>query len=250
MPATVEFSSTVIAHSMQELLQGKNPCAIPEKGLHKELKRCKKCHDYSGVNVTMQVQCNDQNRSIRMDILDKDMFAIQPDTPPNTSWTMKLLETLDLALSPGVWDKPAFSVGAANAQPVPDVPLVKEIRLGHFDQLFGAEQGVSKIAEQTAHPSLPPSAEIVSMTPAAPISSKLPLYPPIAKAARIEGMVTASFVVNAGGTVKSVAIIDGPRMLHQAVADAIQAWTFPATPSASTGQAAIRFNLNCRNSTP
>jgi hypothetical protein len=87
-PEQVETVSARLNESVASLL-GKNPCAIPEKELHRELKRCKHCLVYSFVNVAMQVQCGNQLRNIRADILDKDMFDPSPKTPPNTSWTMR-----------------------------------------------------------------------------------------------------------------------------------------------------------------
>lgn len=58
----------------------------------------------------MQVQCGDQNRDIRMDVLDRDMFDPHPNTPQHTSWTMALLRRLDATLGGNVLDEPAFSV--------------------------------------------------------------------------------------------------------------------------------------------
>jgi len=68
------------------------------KELHRELKRCKKCLTFSGVNVTMQVSCKGRDRQLRMDILDRDIFDSAPHTPANTSWTMTFLTELDTTL--------------------------------------------------------------------------------------------------------------------------------------------------------
>lgn len=91
-PAKVELSSGTLHESMEELLQSKNPCAIPEKELRREQRRCKKCLVFSGVNVTMQVTCGGENRQIRTDILDRDLFDSAPNTPKNTSWSMAVLQ--------------------------------------------------------------------------------------------------------------------------------------------------------------
>src|SRR5260370_6686085 len=56
-PAKVELSSGILHEIMDELLQSKSPCAIPEKELRRERQRCKKCLVFSGVDVTMQVNC-------------------------------------------------------------------------------------------------------------------------------------------------------------------------------------------------
>jgi len=109
VPAKVETSSVLLNESVSTLLGNANPCAIPEKELHRELKRCKHCMVFSGVDVTMRVPCGATTRLIRSDILDRDLFAATPDTPEHTSWTMQLLARLDQVLGPGVMEKPAFS---------------------------------------------------------------------------------------------------------------------------------------------
>ena len=80
-PATVETDNLPMAASIPELLAGTNPCRIPAKALRAELKRCKKCLVFSGAQITMSVQCGQETRLIRMDILDRDMFDPAPNTP-------------------------------------------------------------------------------------------------------------------------------------------------------------------------
>ncbi len=245
--ATVEVGRGTLRGTMTELLGGKNPCAIPEKDLHRELKRCKHCMpSFSGVNVTMQVSCGGKLRQLRMDILDKDLFDPTPHTPENTSWTMGMLSRLDNVLGPGVWDKPIFAVGDANAQPGPDTVLVQEIRAGVYDALFGTEQLLSKIAldaEKASPP--PPTVSIESVTPADPISPKMPNYPPIAKAARVEGVVNVTFDISQDGMIKNIVVADGPKMLQQSVTEGLSRWNFPQSAWGSNGHAAIRFRRNC-----
>ena len=216
-PSSVEYFAGTMAESMDQLLRGKNPCGIPEKDLHKELKRRKHYSVFSGADVTMQVQCTTGPRRIRMDILDRDLFDPAPGTPPNTSWTMEVLADLDKVIGQGVWDKPMFSMAAAPQPRVPDTELVGEIRAGKYDDFFDQEH-VSAIvldADKPAQP--PPGVSIESVMPSAPLKSKLPLYPPIAKAARVQGEVEATFDIRADGTVANLAVVSGPRMLQQAV---------------------------------
>jgi TonB family protein len=244
--ATVEVGGGTLHETMTELLGGKNPCAIPEKDLHRELKRCKHCLTFSGVNVTMQVSCGGKLRQLRMDILDRDLFDPAPHTPENTSWTMGMLSRLDNVLGPGVWDKPIFAVGDANAKPGPDTDLVQEIRGGKYDALFGKEQLVSKIAlDAEKAPPPPPSVAIESVTPTAPISPKMPNYPPIAKAARVEGVVNVIFDISQDGMIKNIVVVSGPKMLQQSVTEGLSEWNFPQSAWGSSGRAAIRFNRNC-----
>src|SRR5450631_264797 len=51
--AKAEFASASINKSIAELLDSVNPCAIPEKQIRRELKRCKKCSVFSGAEIVM-----------------------------------------------------------------------------------------------------------------------------------------------------------------------------------------------------
>ena len=42
-PAKVEDKTAIVNQSLQSLLVERNPCSIPEKDIHRELKRCKHC---------------------------------------------------------------------------------------------------------------------------------------------------------------------------------------------------------------
>ena len=236
-PATVESENAKLHETMADMLAGKNPCTIPEKELHHELKRCKHRLTFSGVNVTMQVSCGGKERQLRMDILDRDLFDPKPQTPENTSWTMAFLSELDKTLGPGAMDKPMFSIGSAERPRVPDTELVRAIRDGHFDELFDKEHTVSKVVLDADKPlPPPPSVEIESVAPSAPISPQLPIYPPIAKAARVEGLVTVTFDVSAEGKVQNIVIVDGPKMAALGVEDAVIGWSFPQSAWGKSGQ--------------
>jgi len=51
-------------------------------------------------------------------------------------------------------------------------------------------------------------------------------YPPIAKAARVQGDVLIELVISAGGQVASEKVVSGPAMLQQAALDAVKKWRF------------------------
>src|SRR5689334_15069062 len=53
-----------------------------------------------------------------------------------------------------------------------------------------------------------------------------PVYPAIAKTARITGDVVLSFNVQSDGTVADVNYVSGPKMLVQTSLDAIKQWKF------------------------
>jgi TonB-like protein len=245
-PPTIEQSTVAMHETMDELLSSKNPCSIPDKELHRELKRCKKCLTFRGVIVTMQTSCHGLNRQIRMDILDHDLFDSSPGTPENTSWTMSLLAKLDTALGPGAMDKPVFSLGSSQAQVPEKTELIQQITEGKFDTLFGTEDKVSLIAQQAMKPPPLPTVEIESVSPTVPTSVELPKYPPIAKLARVEGLVEATFHVDEDGTIKDIAFHEARlKMLQLGVTESIPKWKFPQSAWGKDEKALIRFRLNC-----
>jgi TonB family protein len=58
------------------------------------------------------------------------------------------------------------------------------------------------------------------------LSHPEPVYPPIARAARVQGTVEITVVIDLAGKVHSEKALSGPAMLRQAALDAIQKWTF------------------------
>jgi periplasmic protein TonB len=60
------------------------------------------------------------------------------------------------------------------------------------------------------------------------------VYPPAAKEARVQGVVKMDVVIGPDGRVQSVVMLEGPAMLLQAAADAVQQWVY--TPVQMNGQ--------------
>ena len=137
-PAKIEAASAAISESIATILGKTNPCTIPEKELHRELKRCNKCLVFSGANVAMEVQCGSQTRIIRSDILDRDLFDPAANTPKHTEWTMQLLQLLDNAVGPSVMEKPVFPIPGAAEAPVKitDPSVLRDVGAGKYDALF------------------------------------------------------------------------------------------------------------------
>ncbi len=54
----------------------------------------------------------------------------------------------------------------------------------------------------------------------------VPVYPPVARAAHIEGYVILEAVIDASGNVTSARVLRGHPMLDQAALDAVQRWKF------------------------
>jgi protein TonB len=56
-----------------------------------------------------------------------------------------------------------------------------------------------------------------------------PQYPPLAKKAKIEGVVVVEAIVTADGSVDKVKVISGPQPLVDAAVEAIKQWKYEPT---------------------
>jgi protein TonB len=56
-----------------------------------------------------------------------------------------------------------------------------------------------------------------------------PVYPPIAKQSRLQGLVRLNVVVNKDGTVQDVQVASGDPLLAGASVDAVRQWTYRPT---------------------
>jgi outer membrane biosynthesis protein TonB len=77
----------------------------------------------------------------------------------------------------------------------------------------------------------------------------LPLYPPLAKAALVEGIVETTFDVTPSGNTVNVQTVSGPKLMEKAMTDAILQWTFPPSAKIRHERAKIAFRLNCKKPT-
>jgi protein TonB len=53
-----------------------------------------------------------------------------------------------------------------------------------------------------------------------------PVYPPIAKAARVSGTVVLTATISKQGTIEGLKVLSGPAMLQQAAMDAVRTWRY------------------------
>jgi hypothetical protein len=251
-PAKVETASVLIKKTPAALLGGTNPCTIPEKELTDELKRRKHGLVFSGVNVVIQVQCGDQTRQVRSDILDRDIYAASPNTPEHTSWTMKLLEQLDKAIGNRVVDKPAFPLPESpdtaqqRGQEAPS-PNLRDVNQGKYDVLFpGTDIKASEVyrAAQVLPPS--PIVRLVGALDVPPQLFSQPEYPILAQMAGVEGEVTFDFDVDPNGVPTNLRNDVGPVLLKGAVASAIKSWKFSRDASGQKVRVSFGFILTCK----
>lgn len=202
---------------------------------------------FSGAHVTMSVQCGTQTRLIRMDVLDRDMFDPAANTPKHTSWTMALLSRLDQTLGPGVLERPIFALDESHKGQVQPISRdMEDLRRGTFDALF--KQAPDKPSElylkaQSSPP--PPTVTLAKISPIRPVSGALPGYPPLARAARISGVVSFTLDVTPDGGVNNFQVIDGHPLLRKAVEAEVMKWKFPTDASGSPIEGIIQFSNNC-----
>ena len=246
-PAGVEWKTALISKSVGELLAGTNPCMISEHELRKEQKRCKHCLVFSGADVTMRVRCGADERQIRMDILDRDIYDPgRAKTPERTSWTMTLLSRLDQALGRGPMERPIFTISDTPSTPLPNSEILNELSAGLLDSLFPqTTPGVSDLYRQALHPLPSPWVELVSSDPTAPTSHDLPKYPPLARVAHITGRVQFTAQIDPGGHLSDLKIISGHPLLIKSVQESTQSWVYPTAASGSQIVAVLEFKMNC-----
>jgi hypothetical protein len=247
-PAKVETASASLNDSVETLLGSTNPCAIPEKALHRELKRCKHCMVFSGANVVMQVQCGTESRLIRSDILDRDWFDPAAKTPEHTSWTMGLLDRLERALGPGVMDKPAFASpedGSSTAVDL-DPTTLSDLISGKYDPLFSPASNKPSdlyLAAQNKPPS--PSVRLTSSLPVSPELYVAPEYPSLARRTHTEGAVSFKVDIDVNGAATNLVFESGHPLLLEAVKKAVRGWRFPKNAANQQVSVRIEFSSNC-----
>jgi protein TonB len=58
------------------------------------------------------------------------------------------------------------------------------------------------------------------------LQKTVPIYPPIAKAARVQGTVVLQATISKTGTIENLQVVSGPAMLQQAAMDAVKQWRY------------------------
>lgn len=245
-PAKVEVAKIAVTESVSDLLNDANPCTIPDKELRRELKRCKNCLVFSGADVAMQIRCGSHDRIIHAQILDKDMFDPSPHTPNHTSWTMRVLTRMDRALGSSVMEQPVFPL-TNGSKPLPDrSEMLGDLAAGKYDALFqGSPHKASQLYRMAQEPPRTPDVE-VKMTPSVrPEVLAMPVYPAIARIARVEGTVIVTFRVSGDGSTAALIFRNGHPILRAAVERAAAVWKFPKEAAGQEFQATVVFKMNC-----
>jgi hypothetical protein len=249
-PAKVESEVAILHDTLPDLLGGMDPCGIKDSEIRKEQRRRKHTLVFSGANIAMRVQCTNGERTIPFDVLEQDWFEAHPNTPKYTSWSMQMLGKIDGVLGPGAMEKPIFPVLSPDSSAPRKIeadPLLTNIRNGEYDSLFPAT--TLKVSEIYAEAQLPPPSPtvLVESSPVQPDNYVPPVYPPIAKAARVEGVVSFHFKVGEACTPGEVTIDGGPKLVQLGIADAVKLWKFCKASPGQEIQAKLEFRLNCHD---
>jgi periplasmic protein TonB len=75
-----------------------------------------------------------------------------------------------------------------------------------------------------------------------------PVYPPLAKAAHVQGTVTFAATIGKDGTVQNLQLVSGPPLLVQAAMQSVNQWVYRPTivdgnPVAVTTTIEVNFTL-------
>jgi len=76
-------------------------------------------------------------------------------------------------------------------------------------------------------------------------------YPPMARQARVNGVVRLQATIGKDGKVKKIEVLSGPPLLRQSAIDAVQKWVYSPSllngaPIEATTDVDVNFNLNAR----
>jgi TonB family protein len=124
---------------------------------------------------------------------------------------------------------------------------------------FGNPKGPRvQIASQQALSSRIPteqvaSHQVVTVPPGVALSllvqNRQPIYPPIAKSARVSGIVVLAATISTLGRVDNLRVVSGPEMLRESALDAVRTWRFKPymlnhQPTAIETTITLNFTLN------
>lgn len=140
------------------------------------------------------------------------------------------------------WQQPA-SLGQ-RLRPATSSELAAPPSLERTASVSGNVPGLPGLSQAPAAPKLTPPPQAAPPPPAATaaptrvggqvqeatlVSRKDPVYPPLAKQARVQGTVLLEARVGKDGTVREVKVISGHPLLRQAASDAVKRWLYRPT---------------------
>jgi protein TonB len=93
---------------------------------------------------------------------------------------------------------------------------------GGANPFFIGNRGTPNVRPASNGPTRLPSTIVEGLI----IRKTMPVYPPIARAAHVEGTVVLQASISAAGTIEKLRVASGPAMLRQAALDAVRDWRY------------------------
>jgi len=246
--AQLEVATANTPETIEVLLQHRNPCAIPDKELHKKAKKCKHCLVFSYATSTMQAQCGTQTRLIPAFIYEEYWFDKSAKIPHLASLLLDTTERLDKAVGPGVMEKPTFETENDESKPNTNLgtQTIEDLKIGKYDPLFSSvTYKPSGLYRASKNPPAPPNITIESNPYIKHEQGSTLVYPAIARLAHVEGKVVMEFDVASEGETTNIKTISGEPMLVNAALHAVSEWKYPKDAMGQHITASIEFKTNC-----
>ena len=171
----------------------------------------------------------------------------------NSSDTRILLLTGRILAGVGLRPQPGQKLpnGVLNLDEHPALVPVVEMgnRLLSRTPTYSMSTGFAGQVIMNGPPAASPAA--ADLTPApAPVSKVDPVYPPLARQARISGIVKLSVIIGPDGHVSKIEVISGHPLLIQSTLEAVKQWVFPGTSSAEPMLLVVPFQLDGSDAPP
>jgi protein TonB len=107
---------------------------------------------------------------------------------------------------------------------------VSSIGVAGMEGLGGASSGVTDMFDNKGPQVKAAAPKKVSISAGVMVGMLIqktqPVYPPIAKAARVSGTVVLQATISKTGQIEGLHVISGPAMLQQAAMDAVKTWRY------------------------
>jgi periplasmic protein TonB len=167
--------------------------------------------------------------------LSRQFIAFHMDPPPPAS-TQEMPKTQPVRAAAFRPEIDESGIHAPSVIPhTPFIPSEPEpASIGDFSTttlLPGSPDGSGPLFHgPSVHPVVRPSAGPVrvpsSFVASTILRKTIPVYPPIAVAARVEGTVILQATIAKAGTIENLRVVSGPAMLQQAALDAVKNWVY------------------------
>jgi outer membrane biosynthesis protein TonB len=129
-----------------------------------------------------------------------------------------------------------------------DSRILQEIGAGKYDVLFqGAGDKLSKAYLESKTSQRVATVQVRS-EPLQPERFVLPVYPSLARTARIEGIVSVKFVIDGSLAPSNIVFENGNPLLRGGVSEALSKWKFSAGSVGQEIQLALEYRTNCPSS--